>query len=140
MTVKEIAEKLNNNDIDVGLVLTGVELLRLGVVVAYGQSDDLLQLRGAIADELGAYEGTEIKLNNKGIVKNLCDEEDCPYFLKEESEARFFIKSEYDPASIDATWLITSNIPHETFDLMSEDELFCRGIVFLLGDLQNETV
>ena len=137
MNIKEVAGKLNGSNIDKGLALTGVELLRLGVVVAYGQSDDLLQLRGAIADEYGAYNGTEIKHNSNGVIKNLCDTEDCPYFLKEEREAKFYIKAEWDPKESDEIWLITTNIPHETFSIINdENELWCKGIIFDIKSLK----
>ena len=136
--IKEIAKKLDGNNLDRRLDSGDIDLQGMGFVIVYGQSDDLLELDGAIRDEYGAYNGTQIKLNSKGVIENLCESEDCPYYLKEEREAKFYISAEFDPSSIDATWLITSNIPHETFNIMEDDELFCKGIIFDIRSLQEK--
>ena len=138
MNIKEVAEKLNGQNINPrGNLTMDIDLKELGFVIAYGQSDDRLELEGAIRDEYGAYNGTTIKLNNFGVLENKCDDVVCPYFLKEEGEAKFFIKAEWDPEESDVTWLITSNIPHETFNIINDDnELWCKGIVFDIESLQ----
>jgi len=137
MNIKEVAEKLDGQNIDKGFSPGNIDLKELGFVIAYGQSDDLLELEGAIRDEYGAYNGTTIKLNSFGVVENQCEDEDCPYFLKEERDAKFFIKAEWDSKEDDAIWLITSNIPHETFNIINDDnELWCKCIVFDMELLQ----
>ena len=37
-------------------------------------------------------------------------------------------------ASVPA-WTYMTDIPHATFDVMDDGELYCRGIVFALADL-----
>lgn len=39
----------------------------LGFVVVFGASDDLMEFRGAIADEFGCYDGGTVCLNENGI-------------------------------------------------------------------------
>ena len=138
MNIKEVAVILNGQNIDPrGNITMDIDLKELGFVIAYGQSDDLLELEGVIRDEYGAYNGTTIKLNTNGVLETQCEDEDCPYFLKEEREAKFFIKAKWDPEESDETWLITSNIPHETFNIINDDnELWCKGIVFNIESLQ----
>jgi len=75
MNVKEWAEKLNGreygqeNDCD--------QLKSDGVIIAYGASDDLLEFRGALDDEVGAYDGTTVKLTitDSGEVKVFNEDE-----------------------------------------------------------------
>ena len=137
MDIKEVAEKLNGQNIDKGFSPGNIDLKELGFVIAYGQSDDLLELEGSIRDEYGAYNGTTIKLNSNGVLENQCEDEDCPYFLKEERDAKLFIKAEWDSKEEDAIWLITTNIPHETFNIINDDnELWCKGIVFDIKSLK----
>ena len=35
----------------------------------------------------------------------------------------------------DITWTYKTDIPHETFMIYEDDEAYCRGIVFLINDL-----
>jgi hypothetical protein len=46
------------------------------------------------------------------------------------------IKAVWDPEDIDASWKIETEIPHETFDIMEDGELFCRGVVFHVDDVK----
>lgn len=97
-------------------------------VAAYGYSDDNVEFEGAIRDEVGAWEGTTIHLTDKGLCQSKCGEgDDCPYFKATLKRART-IKATYSP------WLFETDIPHVTFDVMEEGELYCRGIVFRLAD------
>jgi hypothetical protein len=52
-----------------------------GLVIVYGDSDDLMEFRGAIRDELDYYEGGAAYLDpdKKDILINCCDNDDCPY-------------------------------------------------------------
>lgn len=42
-----------------------------GLVAVFGASDDLVEFRGAINDEVGAYEGAEIAVTSAGLPQNL---------------------------------------------------------------------
>lgn len=104
------------------------------LVAVFGYSDDLMEFRGAIFDEVGCiYGGGEVYLNKEGILHNLCGNECCPYFESIKStcsviEAFWEEEDEY-------RWTFKTDIPHKTFDIMDGDEKQCRGIVFSLKDV-----
>lgn len=103
-----------------------------GLVVVFGASDDLAELRGKIDDEIGCYDGGTIYLNSSGLVKNACHDSECPYFEEEKKAAAkievVFYRDGY-------TWVYETDIPHATFDILEEGEKYCRGIVFRLSDV-----
>jgi hypothetical protein len=108
-----------------------------GVVAVFGASDDLLEFRGAIYDELGAYGGKTVPISSKGLFKRQCDNEDCPHeeaLLEAVRKAGKKIDAVWCPKELECSWLITTNVPHETFDVMKDGQLFCRGVVFRLSD------
>ena len=117
MNLKEWAEALNGVEYsaDKIMVMAGDAMID-GVAIAYGASDDLLEFEGAIREEYAAYEGTA-RTPVKGGRKVTAIW--CP---KDKS------------GKVWASWEIRTKIPHETFDIMEEGDLFCRGIVFYLRD------
>lgn len=106
--------------------------------VFFGYSDDNLEIKGIIDDEIGAYEGIEIC-----IAKTV----NTPYWsiVNEEMKAiannfvknlkNFVVKALWCPDDLDTSWLITTDVPHATFDIMEDDDLFCRGIVVSESDV-----
>jgi len=104
-----------------------------GLLVAFGASDDLLELRGIINDEFHAYTGCEIGITASGIVINDDREEfDRKNLIRAgwtPPAPAFTIKAEWCPASLDTAWLITSSLPQSVFDIMEDGRLYCRGIV-----------
>ena len=101
------------------------------LVVVFGASDDLCELRGAVDDELDAYGGGEVAFfNSDGLVVNKCDSEDCHYYqcIKESSVP---LTANYDP------WTYDINVPYETFNIMEDGDVYCKGIVFRLNDVIN---
>lgn len=101
-----------------------------GLVAVFGASDDLMEFRGALHDEVGCYDGGTAYLTPVGLLDNDC-ESDCPYFEKLSSKAAAIEASWGD----DLSWVYITNIPHETFTIMEDDEPYCRGIVFALADV-----
>lgn len=106
--------------------------------VFFGYSDDNLELRGIIYDEIGAYEGIEVC-----IAKTL----HTPYWgiINEEMKAivgnfvknlkNFIVKIDWCPEYLDCSWLITTDVPSFPFDIMEDGDLFCRGIVIAESDV-----
>ena len=70
MTKEQLAEMLNGRQYGDE---TTPEIERLakenGLCIAFGASDDLLEFRGSVYDEAGAYNGTVVYLSKKGNVK-----------------------------------------------------------------------
>jgi hypothetical protein len=106
--------------------------------VFFGYSDNNLEIKGIIDDEIGAYEGIEVC-----IAKTV----NTPYWsiVNEEMKAiagnfvknlkNFIVKIDWCPDDLDTSWLITTDVPHATFDIMEDDDLFCRGIVVSESDV-----
>jgi len=97
-----------------------------GLVVAWGALDNLLEFTGAIREEVYACFGTATLLNSSGLVINRCDDAQCPYFG--DIEYTFTIEAVWQDSS--PNWTLKTDIPHATFDIMCDGEVFSRGIVF----------
>lgn len=132
MTMKEFAKMLSGREY--GMELTKDEERQAadaGLVVAYGYSDDNVELRGAIDEEVGAWDGTTIRLTKAGVLQGpACDSAencDCPYFAAAKNAAKT-IKAVWGAGGV--SWTFETDIPHETFNIYEDGELFCVGIVF----------
>lgn len=105
------------------------------LVVVYGASDDLMEFVGAMYEEEGAYGGLTVYLNKDGILRNECNEgEDCPYYAAHVA-SQIFIAIEAVWCEGEYSWTYKTDIPHESFDIMEDEDYYCRGIVFSLDDL-----
>lgn len=136
MNAKELAEKLIGATY--GHVISrelAAEAKAAGLVVVYGASDDLMEFEGAINDELGAYNGGRAHLTSAGLLKNDCENDECPHFdkLKQRAET---IEALWD-AGDGYSWKFKTDIPHETFEITEDGEPYCRGIVFALSDVKS---
>jgi hypothetical protein len=112
-----------------------------GLVVVYGASDDLIEFDGAIRDEFACYGGGTVFLNEFGALVNECESEECPYFEREQKKCKMIRATwheennfSYDDAQ--AYWEYRTDIPHATFNIYEDDELYCVGIVFELSALK----
>ena len=149
--LKEVAQELNNidyNDIDDYVRnKISVPLKENGIVVAFGQSDDLLELRGAIYDEIDCYSPTKaIWLENQFID---CNKLDKLYEFLEDEYDGLFINSiqnlckdakfiEINPEVKNCQFEYTTNIPCEWFNVLLDNELYCKGFIFNIESLQKE--
>jgi len=108
-----------------------------GLVVVYGYSDDCMELRGAIDAETGAYEGTTIYIGKDGLVDDpTCSDAEyctCPYFVAVKNTAKAIKAVWHDEGG--PCWTFETDIPHETFTLIEDDEPWCIGIVFSMEHL-----
>lgn len=134
MNAKEAAERLNGSEYrNEGSKELFAKMKNAGLVAVFGASDDLMEFRGAIYDEVGCYDGGTACLDENGLLRNECDNEDCPHFARLKKSART-IKAIWSPDEPECSWIYETDIPHETFDVMEDGELYCRGIVFRLAD------
>lgn len=135
MNIQEVADLLNGVQYgEEGKILTleyCKQLRREGIVVVRGYSDDLVEFDGAISDELGAYDHY---FDSKGLVRNECDHDNCPYFEKVMKEVKYYVKPQWCEVD-DYSWAYDTNIPHAAFDVLEGTDKYCRGIVFKLSDL-----
>lgn len=137
MNISDLTSQLNNSASHKPLLTK--ELLsqaeKNNLVIVFGASDDLMEFRGAIEDEVDAYDGGSAWVDSKGLLPERDQIED-DELLKE------FFARQPNAKEIKAiwcgdsgwTWSFETDIPHETFELVDGDENYCRGIVFSLND------
>ena len=112
-----------------------------GLVVVYGASDDLMEFAGALYDEVGVYGGGMALVDAKGVLDRDQIEDDDDEAIAEfvaRSKTAQSIEALWNDSVSDASvpaWTYMTDIPHATFDVMDDGELYCRGIVFALADL-----
>lgn len=83
------------------------------LVIIFGASDDLCEMRGAIDDEFDCYDGGDIE----------CEE----YPGK--------LRAVWCPEN-GSSWGYETDLPHATFNIYEDGELYCVGIVVDLKECQ----
>jgi hypothetical protein len=135
LTIEEVAKRLNGceyreEENDQELIEAAD---KAGIVILFGASDDLAELRGAVTDEVGCFDGGDILITANGIPENKCEDQDCPYYKASLKGVRK-IEAVWCDDDLQCAWSYKTDIPHATFDVMEDGELYCRGIVFRLAD------
>lgn len=141
MTKEEFAATLDGREIGAEIGKTDrTEAQRNRLLVVYGASDDLCEFDGVVYDEAGIGECL-IVLKGKGA----------PYLLSVDDEEAEVLKKFgfYDQmvaeclkveAIWDApggpVWTYKTDVPHATFNIMEDGEVWCRGIVIDMKDLR----
>lgn len=112
-----------------------------GLVVVFGASDDVVEFAGAIDEELGAYGGGSWEVDRKGLIPDFDDLIDRSRSADIKNNLRDYFQRENGGVAVTAkwdsdgySWVIETDIPHATFDIMEDVDKFCRGIVFRLAD------
>lgn len=145
LTPRELSEELNGREIGDEITTQEAKAVKAaGLVVVYGASDDLIEFEGAISDEYGASEGSIFKIDAGGVFPDFdggsVDHDDIDimrdWFARErtpkgEITARW--------SNGEASWVYETSIPHATFDIFEDGDLYCRGIVFALTDAVTES-
>ena len=110
-----------------------------GIVIVVGASDDLMEFYGAIRDEASCPKGGTILVDTKGALPDWDfasgDEQMAKEYLSRKEGAKPITAlwcPQGDPAM---SWAYTTDIPHATFDVVEDGEVYCRGIVFAVADL-----
>jgi hypothetical protein len=135
MNAQELAAALHNREYGDEITAAEERLAKeSGLVVVFGASDDLMEFRGAVHDEIGAWEGGVAYFTNAGLLDNECGDEDCPYFEKLKTSAAT-VKAKWDAEGY--SWVYETAIPHVTFDILEDGGKYCRGIVFALADVSS---
>ena len=115
-----------------------------GIVIVYGASDDLMEFDGAFRDEVGAWDGTTALVDAKGILpswEQASEDEDAARDYFERKPSVRTIEAVWCPDWLEGTsWAYKTDIPHATFDVMEDGEIYCRGSVFALADLAAHSV
>jgi hypothetical protein len=141
MNAKELADKLHC--VEYGKISHTLcdEAKENGLVIVYGASDDLMEFRGAVDDELDCYGGGTAYLNKDGLIENRCSDPDCPYFHEHQKNGVPIAAVWGDkPGTVPWSYRTPIQLPHETFSIMEDDVVYCQGIVFALADVENVEV
>ena len=154
LTKEQLAAKLNGRNYLDEISLEECEQAHdSGLVVVLGYSDDIVNLHGAIHDEVDAYDGGRIELTRSGVFQSECkDGTDCPYFkqlCRKQSVNLLKVfwcgkcKDETCPdweSKGKPTWSFLLDgidvAEFSIFDPREDGEYFCRGIVFNVNDLK----
>jgi hypothetical protein len=132
MTKEELAELLNGRQYGDEITSEEEKISHdNGLVVIFGASDDIVEFRGVINDEIDAYEGCFFKFNKELEIK-VGD--------KHEGHMRSvqaILDEGYDTGEGDepCSWQFKTDIPHSTFRILDADELYCVGIVINVAEL-----
>lgn len=107
-----------------------------GLIVIFGSSDDLAEIRGAIYDEVGCYDGGVIAFYKGELLTKSCSNDDCPHeeVMLEKSK---IIKALWCPDDDGVSWKYETGIPHAKFDIIEDNEVYCRGIVISYKDIKS---
>lgn len=130
--MKIVAEKLNGREY--GSELTDEEAKQLksvGLVVAFGYSDDNVEFRGAFEEEFGYYEEAVITFLNGDFLCIPCDVHDDCLLWKNAMKEAVSIKVVFSVSGL----LFKTDIPHEKFTIMEDGEVYGEGIVFAYEDI-----
>lgn len=139
MNKEKFAEMLNGRNYRNECSIEENELAKNNdLLVVFGASDDLMEFRGVIYDELGAWDGvvayiTANKQNKLDILQVDDDNDIDEYRPFTKIEAEWCPKGEL--GEIVSSWIIKTDIPHATFDIMEDGDLYCRGIVLDESDV-----
>jgi hypothetical protein len=117
-----------------------------GLLVCFGASDDLLELRGIIDDELGAGDGEMFALyfRDRQTIAILPEVE----FEEGQKEVSYigdelrgvWFRTDWTPKDLKCSWRLKTDLPHATFDIMEDGELYCRGIVVSKTDIEDSLI
>ena len=97
-----------------------------GLVVVFGASDDNMEFRGAINDEVSCFDGGEAFINADGLLIEC--ESKCAYYEEAKRTARK-IEAHWCKAP-PLAWTYSTDIPHATFTITEDGDPWCQGIVF----------
>ena len=133
-TKEELAALLNGREIGEEINLGEEDIAKqAGLVVVFGASDDLVEFRGAIHDEVGCFHGDDVFLLPAGPLAEhgYCECDFCGYDeLKKKAKKieAIFVGNGYD-------WSYKTDIPHATFEILENGAKYCRGLVISISDL-----
>lgn len=140
MTKEELAVFLDGREYGSEVSPRDAKAIReSGLIVIFGASDDLVELRGAIKDEIGAYNGTTFKIDRKGLLPSFEQaveqgEDDCEDYFDRKPNAQSVEAIWSDNEGY--CWTFKTDIPHAEFSILEDGEKYCRGIVVDMVDLK----
>ena len=145
MKAEIFAELLNENEYGNEITNEQCEFAKEhGLVVVFGASDDLCEFRGAIEDEASCYDGGKIVIFKNKKDWNVWDADAIDDLEDSRKEVAALdavavnqtIDAIWCPDEPQCSWIYKTDIPHSTFRIMEDGELYCMGIVFAVDSLK----
>ena len=121
-------------------IAEGKEAASQRLVVVFGSSDDLLEFRGAIDDELSAWEGVSVSIDQDGLqqgeCENKCECKICSRVRGMLKESASTVRAIWTECTDGPAWTIECDFPSYPFMIQEDGDPFCRGAVFSLDSLK----
>lgn len=134
-TAKQFANIISLRDFFEGLSDPEIECAkRNGLVIVYGYSDDLIELKGAIQAEGECFEGGDFHLiKEDGKWKLVRGEGVCNTI-----SAKWYNRLSLTDNGDIIPWSYETDISHEKFLANNGGDIFCEGFVFNVKDLSRQ--
>lgn len=138
MDIESLAEILDGREIRKEITEDeALEAKKHGLVVVFGASDDLMEFRGAINDEVDVYDGGSATIDSEGIKPGWLEgfsEVEAEEFMRRKKNPSFKIKAMWchEPG---LSWSYELPVDHATFRVMEDGEVYCRGVVFSMSSV-----
>ena len=138
MTIQEVANRMNWREYLQEITSEEEkELKEAGIVVAFGYSDDNVELRGALDEEIGGCDEFGINFFMGELFSAPCldygcevDIDGCPLYKAMKPHLHFIQVSFSENG-----WKFETEIPHEEFYIVEDGEVYGQGIAFYLKDI-----
>lgn len=144
MTKEQLALSLNGRLI--GQEITEAEertAKQEGLLVIFGASDDLCELRGAIYHEIGAP--GDILIQDGVLLPEIEDDEakvlsrhSLLEEMKKRRERALRVTACWCAVRGGPAWTYKTTAPHATFEVIEDGEVWCRGVVIDLKELERQ--
>ncbi|MBQ8806584.1 MAG: hypothetical protein IJZ68_09100 [Bacteroidaceae bacterium] len=129
MNIKEFAENLGTrptgDEVPYHMVC---EAQHQRYLVIFGASDDLVEICGHHHYEFDAFRPTTLYVTRNRVYSS--DE------IHPTTAKPIHVEYSTPTATNPALWKLTTEIPHATYNIMDGDELFCKGLVIDLNNLE----
>lgn len=98
-----------------------------GLVVVYAASDDLVEVEGAMTQEIGAFDGVKLIASKaQGFYEATAGEPDIEFRWCDDSSADSV-----------CPWSVICNLPHRKFDILDDEGYVCSvGVVLHIDDIR----
>jgi hypothetical protein len=128
MTARELAIQIDGRQYRHEMTKEIVQLAKdNNLVIVYGASDDLMEMRGEIDDEFDCWNGGKFCVNKSKDKLRVSKSPGKTNYIE-----AVWCSDEFEGIS----WTYKTDIPHATFDIMEDGEKYCIGIVFSINDLK----
>lgn len=135
MGPKDIAELLDGREYRREMTKMEEQLAKdCNVVVVFGASDDLIEMRGMIDDEADCFDGGELAFTKHGFHWKE-NGDGTGHWVGQNKITAKWCQDKNDKDEI-ISWTYDTDIPHAEFMIYEYDEPYCRGIVFNFDDVK----